>query len=221
MIHTHNIELAKTYLSGKQLEYYYAAYLYMEAINKNYEKELVTLFEQFDKAYPSSEFTHFIESEIIPIITFHRKQNEALNDNTHILDDAENINSLKEAVKKLKSEKVYVDIWATWCGPCKREFKHNSKLYELLKNENTAILYVSIDKDERAEKWMEMMKYYQLEGYHIRANNKLMDDLRCLRGEDSFGIPWHILTDGDGNIITKYVSGPSEIQYLEKQLKEN
>ncbi|WP_240337935.1 TlpA family protein disulfide reductase [Gelidibacter japonicus] len=220
MIHTHHIELAIKYLTGEQLEYYYAAYLNMEAINKNYEKELVTLFEQFKKAYPHSEYTHFIESEIIPIITFHRKQDESFSENTHIVDDAENINSLREAVRKINSKRVYVDIWATWCSPCKREFHFNNKLYDLLKRENTTMLYISIDEDDKAEKWMEMMKYYELGGYHIRANDSLMADLRRLRGTDSFGIPWHILTDGNGSIIKKYVSGPSDIGTLERQLNK-
>lgn len=221
LTHTHHIKLAKTYLTGKQLEYYYAAYLYMEAINKNYEEELVTLFKQFEEAYPSSEYTHLIESEIIPIIAFHKKQDEALNKNTYIMENPENIHSLKEAVENLNARRVYVDIWATWCGPCKKEFEYNTELYELLENKDTAMLYISVDKDDRTEKWMEMMKYYQLEGYHIRANKKLYDDLRRLRGEDTFAIPWHILTDGNGTIIQKYASSPSKIETLEKQLQED
>ena len=219
--HTYHIELAKTYLAGKQLEYYYAAYLYMEAISQNYEKELVRLFELFKEAYPSSEYTQFIASEIIPIIAFHRKQDEELNEHTYILENPKDINSLKDAVHKLNAQRVYVDIWATWCAPCKKEFEYNSRLYQLLENEDTAMLYISVDKDDRAEKWMEMIKYYQLEGYHIRANEKLYDDIKRLRGEDRFGIPWHFLMDGEGNIIQKYMSGPSEINTLKKQLQGN
>ena len=122
---------------------------------------------------------------------------------------------------KLNAQRVYVDIWATWCAPCKKEFEYNSRLYQLLENEDTAMLYISVDKDDRAEKWMEMIKYYQLEGYHIRANEKLYEDIKRLRGEDRFGIPWHFLMDGEGNIIQKYMSGPSEINTLKKQLQGN
>lgn len=220
-IHTHNIDIATKYLSGNQLEYYYAAYLYFEAVNKNYEKELIALFRQFKKNYPSSEYTHFVEPEIAPIMTFYEKQDEPLNERIHILDNDKNINSLKEVVKGLGAKRVYVDVWATWCGPCKKEFQYNSELYELLKKEETAMLYISIDKDERAKKWMEMMKYYQLEGYHIRAGSKLIDDLLRLRGNDALSIPWHILTDANGDVIMKYASGPSDIEVLEKQLREN
>ncbi len=221
LIHTHYINIAQKYLTGNQLEYYYAAYVYYEAVNKNYEEELITLFDQFKKNYPASEYTPFIESEIIPIITFHKKQNETLNEEIHILDNAENINSLKEAVKGLNVKRVYVDVWATWCGSCKKEFKDNDKLYELLENEEITMLYLSMDKEDRNETWLEMIKYYELEGYHIRVNDKLRNDLLNLRGSDMFSIPWRILTDEEGNVIVKYMSGPSDIQNLKKQLSKN
>jgi hypothetical protein len=83
------------------------------------------------------------------------------------------------------------------------------------------MLYLSVDREERKETWREMIKYYELEGNHIMVNEKLRDDLVNLRGNDSFGIPWHILTDGVGNIIVKYAGSPSDIQNLEKQLNEN
>lgn len=219
-IHTHKIEKAKKYLSGKQLEYYYAAYIYYEAINKKYEKELIPLFQQFKNEYPTSRYIHFIEPEIIPIIAFHKKQSDSLNENIKFIDDFSNINSLKEVVKGLDSNRIYVDVWATWCGPCKKEFQYNAELYKLLKSKDVTVVYISIDKENREEKWREMINYYELDGYHIRANELLNTDLRNLRGKDTFGIPWHILTDGNGNIIKKYISGPSQIETLEKQLNE-
>lgn len=216
--HTHNMEMANKYLSGELLEYYYAAYLLYEAIKKNFEKELITLFEEFKNSYPSSPYTHFVEAEMIPIYGFHEKQKEELSTTIKIMDGFQDINSLTEAVGKLNADRAYVDIWATWCGPCKKEFKYYPELHELLKKEGIAMLYISIDDDQRAQKWREMMKYYQLEGYHIRANDSLMKNLRGLRGQDTFGIPWHMLTDANGNILKKYVSGPSKIEILEKQL---
>lgn len=221
LVHTHNIANAKKYLSGPQLEYYFAAYLYYESINKNYEKELIALFEQFKKEYPASTYTHFLEPVIIPILAFHKKQEEPLNEKIKFIDNAANINSVKETIKGLNGKLFYIDIWATWCGPCKAEFKDNAKLYQLLKSKNITMVYISIDKENREAQWREMSHFYNLEGNHIRANEKLDADLRNLYGNPSLAIPWHFLTDENGNIIKKNLSGPSDIENLAKQLNEN
>lgn len=221
LIHSHNIDYAKKHLSGLQLEYYFAAYIYYEAINKNYEKELITLFEQFKKEYPASSYTSFLEPVIIPVITFHNKQKEPLNEKIRFIDNAATINSVQEILKGLNQKQYYVDIWATWCGPCKSEFKHNPKLYPLLKSKDFTMVYISVDKENREKQWKEMIHFYNLEGYHIRTNEKVYSDLLKLYGSQSFGIPWHFLADKNGNITTKHVSGPSEIENLEKQLTTN
>ncbi|MEL1254578.1 TlpA disulfide reductase family protein [Flavobacterium sp. DGU38] len=220
LIHTHNISNAKKHLTGEQLEYYIAAYIYYETINKNYEKELITLFEQFKTEYPSSPYTLFLEPEIISIIAFHKKKEEPVNDKIKFIGNLTNINSVKDIAKELSGKQYYIDIWATWCSPCKAEFKDNTKLYELLKSKNITMVYISIDKENRENQWKDMTHFYNLEGYHIRANERLDADLRTLYGNQSMGIPWHFLTDENGVIIKKSLKGPSEIESLEKQLNE-
>ncbi|WP_289658316.1 TlpA family protein disulfide reductase [Flavobacterium panacagri] len=221
LIHTHNIDNAKKYLSGKQLEYYFAAYIYYEAINNNYEQELIKLFEQFKKEYPSSSYIHFLEPVIIPILSFHKKKEEPLNEKVKFVENTDVLNSVKDLVKNLNGKPFYIDVWATWCGPCKAEFKDNPKLYDLLKSKNITMVYISIDKENKDKQWRDMTHFYNLEGYHIRANEKLDGDLRNIFGSESFAIPWHFLVDENGAILNKKLSGGSQIQNLEKQLTEN
>ena len=83
------------------------------------------------------------------------------------------------------------------------------------------MLYISLDKDEKAGQWKDMVNYYNLKGYHIRANEKLWASLRDLRGSDTFSIPWYILADEDGQVLRKYASSPSDLEKLKKQLEEN
>ena len=109
-----------------------------------------------------------------------------------------------------------MDIWSTSCGPCKEEFEYNEKLKETLKNKGVDILYISLDGDQNQDRWKNMIKYYNLRGNHIRANEKLEADLARELGR--FGIPRYLIIDKQGNIINNDAPRPSNLSELEKQL---
>lgn len=217
--HTHNIEEAKRYLSSNLLEYYNATYLFTACLQKKYEKELISLFDEFKKDFPNSEYTKYLEPTVSPIVEFQKEKEKPFSENVKFVDGYEGINSLKESVSSLKGKKVYVDVWATWCGPCKKEFEHKAQLKKLLASKNMEILYISIDRDENESQWKDMIKFYGLEGYHVRANQELNEDLRKIFNRNgSISIPWYLIIDANGNVIEKHASRPSQLNELENEL---
>ena len=64
-----------------------------------------------------------------------------------------------------------------------------------------------------------MIKYYNLDGYHIRANEKLTKDLTEIIG-GRYGIPRYLLIDENGNIVNKMAEPPSRIELLHNQIIE-
>jgi alkyl hydroperoxide reductase subunit AhpC len=103
----------------------------------------------------------------------------------------------------LSGERFYIDVWVTWCGPCKEEFKNSSKLYESLKSKDITVIYLSIDNDNREDKWKDIVNFYGLKGNHIRADKKLISDLQNLLGSQTMAIPIHIISNENGNITKK------------------
>lgn len=219
LLQTHKIENAKEFLSDSVLEYYFAASLSYTSFSKNYEKELISLFNQFKVDYPSSKYLPFLEPEIKSIVAFHDLKDKSFGDGVKFIDTLQNNDSFDGIIEGLKGKKVYIDIWATWCAPCKVEFAHKENLKSLLEKNNVETLYISIDKEERAKQWEDMIKYYNLEGYHIRANEKLTKELTEIIG-GRYGIPRYLLIDENGNVVNKMAEPPSRIELLHKQIVE-
>jgi thiol-disulfide isomerase/thioredoxin len=216
---TNKIKEAKKYFSGRELEYYTAAKIFdgcYEYESQKFEKEFIKIFDQFKTDFPESEYIKYLEPLIQPIVEFYKTAETDFAKEIKFIENYEKINSLKDVIKSFKREKVYVDVWATWCGSCKAEFKNRDKLTSLLKSKGIEIMYISIDNDWRDQQWKDMIKYYNLEGYHIRTNKQMYADLiRIFNQNGSISIPWHILIDENGNIV----KDPSELEALEKGIK--
>jgi thiol-disulfide isomerase/thioredoxin len=212
MRNTFIINESKKYLKGKALEFFQAKYLYMTAFQTRYEKELITLFEQFKKDYPENKYSKYVEPLIDKIVKFYQIADREFSADMKFVENYSEINTLEEAVKSLKGKKIYIDVWATWCSPCKKEFANNEALKKILAENDIQQLYISIDDDERNQQWLDMIKFYNLKGNHIRVNKTFEADLAKLFDQNGgMSIPWYILVDENGNIIDKHAKRPSQL----------
>ncbi len=75
------------------------------------------------------------------------------------------------------------------------------------------MLYISIDTDQREDQLEEMIKYSDLQGYHIRANKELDSLLRKIYDKEegqTIAIPWYMVIDEQGNIMKERAKSPSQ-----------
>lgn len=118
-----------------------------------------------------------------------------------------------------KGKVVYLDIWATWCGPCCAEIPHMEKLAEHYKG-NPKIEILSISIDENLNKWKKKLEADKPIWKQFVTPDGLNSGL-CKEYQIS-GIPRFMLFDKDGKIIDLNAPRPSDkeiISYLDKQLK--
>ena len=218
---SNRVNNAKKYLPAEFYEDYLANYLFEESLQKKYEKELIGLYNDFKTDYPESEYNRYISPLIDEIIEFHETANSDFGENIKFVENYQKLNTLNEVASTLPKAKIYVDVWASWCGPCKTEFAHKKELDSLLQKNNIEMLYLSIDRDRDTTQWKNMIKFYNLEGFHIRANEELSSELRKLFDNNgSLSIPWYILIDNNGKILKKFASRPSQIEKLAIELNE-
>ena len=99
---------------------------------------------------------------------------------------------------------VYIDLWATWCNPCRKEFPYMKELSESFKDAEIVFLGLSTDKDK--EKWEDMVRSGVLSGVQLYLGSG-SDFQKAYRVE---GIPHFILIGKDGRIISNSMSRPSD-----------
>ena len=108
-------------------------------------------------------------------------------------------NALK--LSGLADKPMYVDIWATWCGPCLAETPH----FEALSKEYPGIRFVSVSVDGDVQKWI---NHVNTKTHGAITEVLAMDDMR--KNWDIVGIPRFLLIGTDFTIISSDAPRPSQ-----------
>ncbi len=111
-----------------------------------------------------------------------------------------------------KGKYVYVDVWATWCSPCRGEIPFLKKLEEDYHGRNIVFLSYSIDGDKDA--WLEFVPKEELGGVQIIGANAWNSELP--KYYKIRGIPRFMLFGPEGEIITVNMTRPSNDKTREK-----
>jgi thiol-disulfide isomerase/thioredoxin len=164
----------------ENLEEYYALYAKASTNQENNEKitEIYANLKTLTKGNSSPKFTDY----------------ENYAGGTTSLDD-------------LKGKYVYMDIWATWCGPCIAEIPSLKKTEKLYHGKNIEFVSISIDNKRDHEKWQKMIIDKELGGMQLFADNNW--DSKFIQDYLIKGIPRFILLDPQGNIVSANAPKPS------------
>lgn len=116
----------------------------------------------------------------------------------------------------LKGKIIYIDVWATWCGPCCKEIPHLEKVVEQFKD-NDRVRFISISIDENHDAWQKKLDKDkpQWEQFILSAE----EQERFMSKWNITGIPRFIILDREGHVTNADASRPSNPE-LVKQLEE-
>lgn len=63
--------------------------------------------------------------------------------------ELEDLNGKKVQMSDFKGKVIFLNFWATWCGPCRSEMPSMEKLYNALKNKGLVMLAINLQEDKK------------------------------------------------------------------------
>lgn len=182
-------------------------YIIKYSMSPAFETEMI---QNFLNALPKSQHSHSMYKELV---------NEILAANLKVGAEAPDITGRTPEGKELslsdfKGKYVFIDFWASWCAPCRREFPH---LKEVLayseKSDNLVVLSYSIDSKEKD--WLACIEKNSL-------THKNWVHISTLKGWNSEalklfavkGVPFTALIDPDGNVVEFKLRGEEMVKKL-------
>ena len=176
----------------------------------------VDYFEKQDQSFQSMKkaYTNYFEEKIEMRNLF------AKGTTSPTFSNYENYSGGESSLKDFYGKFIYIDVWATWCGPCKAEIPSLKKLESKYKTKNIEFISISVDDARRRgtmekayESWKKMVKNKQLTGTQLITGNGWNTDF--IQDYKINAIPRFILIDPKGNIIDADAPRPSSKRLIE------
>lgn len=125
-----------------------------------------------------------------------------------VIDD---VNGKQHRLSEFKGKVIYVDLWATWCGPCIQESPHFEALSKEYKGKNVAFVPISTDTNRKA--WLGFLKAHKKELTQYHTTDQVIR-----KDWGVYYIPRFILIDKAFKIANAYAPVPSSHEEIKKAI---
>ena len=174
-------------------------------------------YADFTRQFPESKYRPYLAKITQPYFESRKNGNSAI-----VLEPNASYKNLDEILKTHRGRVVYLDIWGSWCGPCREQFAYSQTLKAYFQGQPVDFVYIAFEHRTNPEKtWQETVQFYHLTGRHILGNQVLEDYFRSLYPyNNSLRFPSYLLFDKEGKLVTKQAEQPEAGQKLYEQINK-
>lgn len=208
LTHKENLALAGVILKKEKLTLAYEAWLVEMALRSKEFKQAENYYTDFIKKHPASVYS----GELTDIYTKTKKVSPGQPAPDFKIAGTD---GKKYSLADFKGKVIFLDFWASWCGPCVRELPYAKKLKQEYEGKNILFLYISIDEDLAS--WKKAIADHDIKGTHL---NDPSFEGGVAKEYNLVGVPSYFLIDKTGTIISNNPPRPSDTDGLRKLLDE-
>ena len=103
---------------------------------------------------------------------------------------------------------IFIDFWATWCIPCRRDFPHTVEWSRTFDKDDLAVISISVDEPEVRETVLHFLKKQQAEFPNYISSVGAAEEAFDAFELDSGGVPHYKVYDREGNLVRKFYDDP-------------
>lgn len=174
-------------------------------------------YHYFEKMWPRSQRLPAVRDRVQPYLNFLSTYEPT--DSTGLL--LEQPASWQEFIRPYRGKILLIDLWASWCAPCERQFAAYEDIKRLQQTypDDLEVLFVSLDTpDDRAD-WHRDIHLHDLTfGKHLLAQGDLLVQIED-RMAERYAVPNYLIVDRKGQLLTNKGPRPTEGDKLEKILE--
>lgn len=210
--------IARDNLKGEPFLYYLSKFL-LEMGEKTNPETVKRIFTEMEKEDKAGAYTGILKEKLGKWMKTKLPKNaEGKLDIVSPDFTMQGLKGKEISLADFRGKVIYVDFWASWCGPCREQFPFSKRLHDQLSDKQkkeVVFLYISIDNTE--EIWKKALNSLQLEGEHALSPG----------GWNSFvakyykinSIPRYLLIDKKGNVVDQDAKRPSDDSTIQDILK--
>lgn len=176
------------------------------------KEEFLTYFAKYENIVKDTAQVRFVKEDFAGLLNKEAPDNKSLT----LIDQQKNKIKLEDLLRKHKGKVLYLDFWASWCGPCRAAFPASRKLREKLKDQ---VVFVYLSIDDTAKPWAQATTKEKLDAYpdnYLVANWEASEFIKTHKIN---AIPRYMIFDRKGSLV--YANAPGvENQDAEDLLKK-
>jgi len=196
--HRLKYDYIKKYFKGSDIRNYLRTKVVLSLLGEDGTPTMNPIIMQFRKDIKNRDYRKLVNDKYIKY---------AIIDDGGIAPDFQGVtrDGRMVSLSDFEGKYVYIDVWATWCGPCKHELPYFEQLKEEYRGRNIEFVSVSIDKSRFA--WENMVREKNMQGHQLFVNGDFDSNFAGLYSIKA--VPQFILIDPQGQIIDLTARHPS------------